>query len=141
MELGPIDKSPVIASYNLPSLFVECISKQTCALIKPANKPFIYEGAESNPGCAGKAPVNCGGITSPNQMEDDIWGSSLIEGGEWDEFSYSKIEVAASLDQNNGHLPAYCIHLMYPALQASLANRLIDLYTLYCLGQPGQLSP
>lgn len=42
---------------------------------------------------------------------------------EWDDFTYNKQEVAASLGQNNGH---------YPALPASLANWFIYLYILYC---------
>lgn len=46
-------------------------------------------------------------------------------------FTYSKIEVAASLSQNSGHLPACCIKLVCPALPAFLGNRLIYLYHLY----------
>ena len=53
---------------------------------------------------------------------------------EWDEFTCNKKEVAASLGQNNGHLPVQCIH-HYPALPASLANPLL------LHGQPGLLSP
>lgn len=52
--------------------------------------------------------------------------------GEWAKFTSSKIEVAASLSQNSGHLPACCIKLVCPALPAFLGNRLIYLYTLYC---------
>lgn len=51
---------------------------------------------------------------------------------EWDKLTYSKIEVAASLSQNSGHLPACCIKLVCPTLPAFLGNRLIYRYTLYC---------